>query len=204
MSGGPSWKLEGDYFEGCDCDSVCPCVFLGPPTTGSCHVTIAWHIAKGHYGDAKLDGLNVVAMFNSPGHMLQGPKWHAALYLDANAKPDQADALGKIFSGQAGGFFGGVAALIGDVKGVRSVPIEFEAKGKSRHVRIPKTLELEIEASQGGNKDENITLHNLPFGVTPGIDVVVSRSKKLSYHDHGYALELSGKNGFYSRFAYAP
>ena len=21
----PSWKIEGDYFEGCNCDVICPC-----------------------------------------------------------------------------------------------------------------------------------------------------------------------------------
>ena len=26
-----SWKLEGDYFEGCNCDIVCPCVYFLDP-----------------------------------------------------------------------------------------------------------------------------------------------------------------------------
>lgn len=34
-----SWKLEGDYFEGCNCDIVCPRIFLGDPDEGDCHVT---------------------------------------------------------------------------------------------------------------------------------------------------------------------
>jgi hypothetical protein len=29
-----NWKLEGDYFEPCNCDTVCPCVFLGNPDQG--------------------------------------------------------------------------------------------------------------------------------------------------------------------------
>ena len=28
------WKLEGDYFEGCNCDSICLCVFWGDPDEG--------------------------------------------------------------------------------------------------------------------------------------------------------------------------
>ena len=28
------WKLEGLYFEACNCDAACPCVFLSPPTMG--------------------------------------------------------------------------------------------------------------------------------------------------------------------------
>lgn len=199
-----SWKLEGDYFEGCDCSTVCPCIYTGPPDEGSCHVTIAWHIEKGHHGDTKLDGLNVVAMFHSPGHMLTGPKWNAALYLDGHASAHQAEALGKIFSGQAGGFLGEVAKFLGSVKGVKSVPIEFKAKGRSRSVRIANHVDLEIEAVKGMDEKDEPTLHNFSFGVAPGFDAVVAQSKRYSYHDHGYSIELSGKNGFYSRFAYGP
>ena len=49
------WMLEGDYFEGCNCNSVCPCIFLQDPDEGYCNLTIAWHIEKGHYGAVELD-----------------------------------------------------------------------------------------------------------------------------------------------------
>ena len=68
-------EVEGDYFEACNCDTVCPCVFLGNPDQGECDVTIAWHIDKGHFDDTFLDGLNVVAVFHTPGNMFTGPKW---------------------------------------------------------------------------------------------------------------------------------
>jgi hypothetical protein len=77
-----SWKLEGDYFEGCNCDIVCPCIFLGDPDEGNCHVICAWHIENGKYENISLDNINVVAMFISPGNMVTGPKWKAALYID--------------------------------------------------------------------------------------------------------------------------
>ena len=100
-----SWKLEGDYFEGCNCDIVCPCIFLGDPDEGDCHVTCAWHIQKGNYENITLDNLSAVAMFDTPGNMVTGPKWKATLYIDDNASSEQANALTKIYSGQAGGFF---------------------------------------------------------------------------------------------------
>ncbi len=204
MSPATDWKVDGDYFEGCDCNTVCPCVYLGSPDPGDCHVTFAWHISKGHFGPTKLDGLSVVAMFHAPGHMATGPKWNAALYLDSKASPAQAEALGKIFGGQAGGALAHVAALIGTVKGVKSTSIEFEKKGRSRKVRIPNVLDLEIEAVKGANEKEEATLHNVPMTGVPGFDPVVAQSKMYRYHDHGYAIELSGKNGFYSPFAYHP
>jgi hypothetical protein len=57
--------LEGDYFEGCNCDSICPCIFKGYPDEGFCNLAAAWHIQKDRYNDRiNLDGLNVVAIFH--------------------------------------------------------------------------------------------------------------------------------------------
>ena len=59
----------------------------------------------------------MAGVFHTPGNMFTGPKWKAALYLDEHASSEQADVLGKIFSGQAGGFLAQVGSLIGEVLG---------------------------------------------------------------------------------------
>lgn len=46
-----NWRLEGDYFEGCNCKSICSCVFMMDPTEGECKVAIAWHVEKGNFGE---------------------------------------------------------------------------------------------------------------------------------------------------------
>lgn len=199
-----AWKLEGDYFEACNCDTVCPCVFLGDPDQGECDVIVAWHIQTGHFDKTPLDGLSVVAVFHAPGNMFTGPKWNAALYLDEKASKEQADALGKIYSGQAGGFFSVVAGLIGELAGIRSVPIKFEMDGKKRRLHVPSAIELSIEGIDGADKDKATTISNAPMLVAPGFAAVVSKSTKNSYNDHGMKWDNSGKNGFYSRFAYSP
>jgi uncharacterized protein DUF1326 len=45
----PDWRLEGDYFDGCNCKSICPCIFALDPTEGDCKGLAAWHIEKGHF-----------------------------------------------------------------------------------------------------------------------------------------------------------
>ena len=119
------WKLEGDYFEGCNCDSICPCIFLLDPDKGYCNVTVALNIEKGHYESTQLNGLNAVAVFVAPGNMFTGPKMKAIFYLDKNASQEQSDALSKIFSGQSGGFFAAAASLIGEMVGIKSATITF-------------------------------------------------------------------------------
>jgi hypothetical protein len=194
------WKLTGDYFESCNCDAACPCIFLGPPTRGDCTVLVAWHIDKGHFGDTDLNGLNTVLAVHAPGHMLQ-TKWRAALYLDERATQEQRDSLTRIFAGQAGGHLANMAACVGEILGVKAVPIAYRAEGRRRSLSIDGLADVEIEAMAGQDGAE-VTIAAPPFCVVPGIPSVVGKSKRLSYRDYGYQWELSDRNGFYSAFAY--
>jgi hypothetical protein len=195
-----TWKVNGTYFEACNCAAACPCVFLSAPTEGACTALVAWHIDHGSFGNVTLNGLNVVLLATSPGHMLQ-TKWKVALYLDESASAAQQQALGAIFSGQAGGHLAALAPLIGEVMGVKPAAIQFSANGKQRSLRIPKLAEIDIEAMEGQG-GALVTIENHPFTPVPGYRAVVATSKKLSIHDHGISLDTSGKNGFYSPFSY--
>lgn len=148
-----------------------------------------------------LDWLNVALAVHSPGHMMQAP-WKAALYLDDQAGEAQQTALTQIFAGQAGGHFARIGAHIGEVLGVKSVGITYEAEGKNRRVRITEVAEAEIQAL-AGQGDADITVTNHPLCIAPGHPAVVARSTRLTYRDHGLEWELSEKNGFYSPFHYA-
>ncbi len=88
-----SWNVSGSYYESCNCEAACPCVFLSPPTTGECTVLVGWHIDEGNYEGTSLDGLNVALAVQVPGHMME-VKWNAAVYLDDSASEAQAGALG--------------------------------------------------------------------------------------------------------------
>ena len=194
------WKLSGGYFEACNCDAACPCIFLGAPTQGECTVLVAWHIDRGTFGATNLDGLNTALAAHSPGHMLQ-TKWRVGLYLDERASPEQRDALTKIFAGQAGGHFVNLAGCIGEVLGVKAVPIEYRAEGRRRSLSVSGLADMEIEGVPGQNGGE-VTITGMPFCVVPGIPAVVAKSKRVSYRDYGYRWEITDKNGFYSPFTY--
>lgn len=198
-----NWQIMGDYFEACNCQSTCPCIFLADPSEGDCRAALAWHIQDGHYGSVQLGGLNVVGIFHTPGNMASGPKWRAALYLDERAAPDQSDALRAIYSGQAGGFWANLAPLVGEQLGIRHVPILFETSGKQRRLRVPGTLELEIEGVVGGDPNQEARVTNPALYGAPGFDPVIARSTHYRYHDHDIEWDNSGKNAFYSSFKYA-
>jgi hypothetical protein len=128
-------------------------------------------------------------------------KWRAALYLDQKASEKQKDALTRIFTGQAGGHPGRLVSHIGDVLGIKTVPIEYKADGKRRTLKIADVGEAQIEAIEGQGGGE-VTIDAHPFCIAPGYKVVVAKSGKLNYQDHGLHWEISGKNGYFSPFTY--
>jgi hypothetical protein len=194
------WNLNGTYFETCNCEAACPCVFTSPPTQGECTALVAWHIDKGKFGDVALDGLNVALAVHAPGHMLQ-TKWKAAAYFDDKASDAQNDALHAIFSGKSGGHPATLASFIGEIVGAKNVPMRYQGDGKQASLTIPNIVEAEIAVFEGqGGKP--ITIDNHPLCIAPGKPATVARSTQFKYSDYGMDWKLSGRNGFLSDFAY--
>ncbi len=193
------WQVRGTYFEACNCMPACPCNFTNAPTEGECKVVVAWHVEEGRYGEVDLAGLNAAFFAHAPGHMME-TKWRVALYTDERANPQQAEALGKIFSGQQGGHLAALGPFIGEVMGVKAVPIEYRAEGTRRSVRIGNVAEADIEALQGQG-GRPVEVHNVPFTVVPDEPLVVAKASRYRYDDYGITVDISGRNGYYSPFA---
>jgi hypothetical protein len=191
------WDLKGDYFEACNCEVNCPCIFLSPPTGDDCTVLLAWHVNKGKFGDTKLDGLNVALAIYSPGHM-QKVKWKAALYLDSSASKVQADVLAQIYGGKHGGNPAGLAPFIGEMLGAKTVPIKYNVSGNRRSLNIPDVTYLEVEDVPGA-KGTKSTIQNAPFAEPL---VFVAKSNRFTYADYGMNWEISNKNSFHSPFSW--
>jgi hypothetical protein len=196
-----SWRLEGQYLEACTCKGACPCLFLGAPTEGDCTALVAWHIDRGHYGELRLDDLNVAVALHSPGPMYEG-KWKVVLYLDKGADALQTHALGEIFGGKAGGHPAVLASFIGEVLGVEQVPMRYEGGKRQVRVAIGDGAEAVLQAMEGQDGSE-VTVHNHPFAVAPGFPLTAARSSSLRHDAHGLKLQLSERGGYYSPFAYA-
>jgi len=162
---------------------------------------VGWHIDAGQYEGVTLDGLNVALMVYTPGHMMEVP-WQVALYLDERADDKQQEALGAIFSGQAGGHLARLGNHIGSVLGAGPAAIEFVDEGSRVAMTIGGVADVAIAAipGQGG---EQITIENHPLVIAPGFPAVACRSEHLTYDDHGFDWKLEEKNGFFAPFEYA-
>ncbi len=92
------WYVEGVEFGNCNCDYGCPCQFESLPTGGSCRGFEAVRIDKGHFGDVKLDGLNVALIYAWPGPIFEGNGELQAI-IDERATEAQRAALATILYG---------------------------------------------------------------------------------------------------------
>jgi len=196
------WRLQGRYFETCNCETACPCVWLQPPSEGECKLLVAWHIEDGYLDNVRIDDLNVVLACYARENMINGG-WSAALYLDERASEQQTDALTRIFTGQLGGHLSVLIGFVGEVWGIHKVPIHYQEDGDRRSVIIPEIAEAEIQSIQGLRGGE-ATIDNPPLCVVTSHPSVVGKSKRYRYGDHGQAWEFSERNGYHSAFIYQP
>jgi hypothetical protein len=122
-----NWALRGEYLAACNCRvSPCPCTTAGgDPTEGECFGLTVFSIGEGNYGDVNLSGLKLALFSNWTGNVLSG-NWNVGLLLDEGCDDRQFDAIQTIVSGQAGGAFGELAGLIGNVLGAERARISFE------------------------------------------------------------------------------
>lgn len=196
------WHLTGDYFESCNCDVVCPCLFspapqmTATPTQGACDVAFAFHIDQGQYGDTALDGLNAAVMAHTPAAMGAG-NWSVALYVDEQGDEPQRAALQAIFSGAAGGVMGALAPLVSTILGVKAVPITFTKDGLRRSVEIPRVMHMGVHAAPGADPTAEIWATNAhPFN-TSGVAMAVGDDGS-TWADYNLRWDNSGKNGHYA------
>lgn len=200
MADVPEWHLKGDWFDVCKCAVPCPCTFAQPPTDGDCEGILAWRINEGHYGDVKLDGLSLVALSYFEGNIWGGEtKADMALFIDERADESQREALQAIWGGQAGGWMGGFAELIGNMRGIEYAPIDFQVDDDlaSWRVDVPGKAFGEAEALTGPTAPEGarVQVHNAPGAeVGPGQVATWGVATSDRADAFGFKWERSGKS----------
>jgi len=193
------FSVEGDYFETCNCDVSCPCIWLRPADQENCDVMLAWHVARGDKDGVDLSDLNTFMAVHSPKQMTDG-NWKVALYLDDRATPEQADALGAIFSGGAGGYLGGLVPLIGEVAGVSAATITFEKSNGSIRAEVSGALSMSAEELKGMDGTTPAVITNPLFLGQPQ-PLRQGKANAVSYHGH-WDVEFEGTNSFITEFKY--
>ena len=206
MSEIPDWHVVGDWFDVCKCNIPCPCTFAQPPTDGECEGILAWKIREGHYGETRLDGLNVIGVGAFEGNIWAGEaKVAMGIFIDERADDRQREALQSIFGGQAGGWPGQTASMIDEVRGVAYAPIEIEVADDLAWWRaeVPGKAKAEAELLTGPTTrpGDRVQTFNPPGGeVGPGAVATWGRATSDRADAFGFGWDRSGQSSKHMPF----
>jgi hypothetical protein len=199
-----AWRMHGDVMEACSCATTCPCNFGSDPIPLPCEVVLGWRIEEGHYGNTGLNGLSVVLYARIPGNVFQG-NWTVGVYLDQRASQQQAEALGDIFAGNAGGWPAMLRPLIGNLLAPKQVPIQFQTIDGEHRITVPGLLEVGTERVPNpmpGQPPLDPKVSDLAVPFYTG-SVSVRRSRTLRLSDPGMSFQYTGRSSLIGQFDYS-
>jgi hypothetical protein len=198
------WRVRGSYFEGCNCEAICPCRAVhgrpgGPSTSGECFGALSWNIEDGHADDLDLSGLSVVMTLRYFDAVQPSTPWEVVLSVAEHATAEQREALADIFLGRAGGTVADLyGPAIGEVHAVRPARITLEHVTPRKRIGVVGyvTLEGEGAASEPGDVQCGI-----PGFDHPGTELY---GDGLAATDPLLRFEVRGKRhaSFFTNFEY--
>ena len=193
-----TWEFKGRELVNCSCTYGCNCQFNGLPDKGHCYAVAGIQIDEGHFGETKLDGLRVAAIFKWPGAIHDG-HGEALAFVDHRADDAQREALLKIMTGQDTDPFATMFAVYASTVETMHPPVFTDIE-----------LDLDIDARRGRMRIENYVemtgepLRNKVSGEESRAQIVLPAGFEYAVADIGSAssrtmgpmrLELSDSYG---------
>ena len=200
----PAWNVNGQYYETCNCDFVCPCVpgqLAVRPSKGHCQFAMAFQIERGTFGGVKLDGLGFIVLGYTPEAMGKG-NWSVGLITDARATNEQKDAITTIASGQAGGPMAALSGLIGKFVGVESAPITFDRNGRTWSVKAGQLLDMSATGASGLNPDTELRLEHTGHPAADSFTLARASKSSVAALGLSWSDATGGNNGQYAPFSW--
>jgi hypothetical protein len=200
-----AWRLDGTYFENCNCEVVCPCAatdMAAPADHERCRVLMAFHVDRGQVDGVDVSGMIVGVFADTPPMMSEG-NWRVGLFIDAKASELQSAKLAGVFSGQMGGPMAALAPLITELLGIEKAPMEYSSEGRHHRIKIGDAVDVVVEDATspldpGGPPPK---LSGLRYPINSTLNVARATTSRIS----AFGLEISnaGKNGFSAPFSWA-
>lgn len=201
-----AWRIAGQYMETCNCTFLCPCIssnLAAKPTEGDCKAALALQIDSGEKDGVRLDGLAFVILLHAPKAMGEGDMT-VGLIIDARADERQAEAIGAIASGAAGGPMAALAPLVSRLAGIETRPIAFARDGLTLSVQAGELVDQTCAGVPGpARPGEPIYLDNTCHPVNSRL--ALAKAGHSRFHAFGIDWEdASGtRNGHFAPFAWA-
>ena len=198
-----AWKVEGTYFENCNCDWVCPCTvtsFAVPATGDRCNVILNYHVKSGQVDGVDVSGRSVSIVADAPKNMLEG-NWRVGVIIDDKASKEQADKLAGVFSGQMGGPMAALSPLIGEVLGIEQQPIDYKDDGHRHTVRIGHDIAVDVEDFTAEGLSETTKLSGVAHPSNSTLTIARPTSSRIKAF--GMDFKNEGKSAFSAPFRWS-
>jgi hypothetical protein len=199
-----TWQIEGDYFESCNCEAICPCRMVGGvpggrSTYGICFGVLSWLVREGHANGVDLSGLGAAFTVRYDDDE-PGSPWSFVAHVDERGDQQQRQALAAILTGRLGGddiLRLPWARKPSDLLDVRTSPIELRHGPNGHELRVGPSIEL--SATQPFETDQRVSC------IIPGYHIAGAEyyADRLSVHDEPFWWELAGNCAFVCTFSYS-
>jgi hypothetical protein len=198
------WRIQGSYFESCNCDAICPCRMVsgvkgGRSTHGICFGVLSWLVEDGHAGDVGLSGLAAAFVIRYDDDE-PGSPWSFVVHVDERGSEEQRRALAAILLGE----LGGEAVLRlpwvakpSELIDVIASPIEITSGDSGHELRVGRAVAL--AATRPFETDEVVAC-GIPGYGNPGTELLAD---EFVVSDGPFSWELSGNCAFASPFDYS-
>jgi hypothetical protein len=195
--------MEGDFYENCSCDAICPCTWsnLAHQATRDdyCRFAMAFDVESGDIEGVNVSGRSFVMIGDTPPNMADG-NWRVGVIVDDGASADQVGKLGEVLSGALGGPPAALGPLLGEFLGIEQAPISIESSGKDHHIKVGELVDYSGSrvTLESGEQVELTHIVAHPAGPTLGL-APVSQSQVSAF-----GIKFSGQDlsGFANRFSW--
>lgn len=136
--------VTGDYVESRSANVyVGACHHEGEIQTAGRNAVLAWKVAEGEFHGVSLRGVTAVAVVAGDRYLgLDNARRESVIYVSDEATPEQRDAVVSLLKARAG-------SALGEVKGVKTAPITFDASGDTYRVTVANAASLKVEKHVG-------------------------------------------------------
>jgi hypothetical protein len=198
-----TWSAKGMLFENCNCTAVCPghVHFSQPCTHEVCHGFWAIRFREGEVDGVRLDGLDVVVVYESPQVMIDGG-WRQVLLVSDGATEEQRAAVEAVLDGSLGGPWEVLGRFVEERLPTRSVPIRIEEEPLVKRISIPGLLESAVSAIRGRDRGEPVTFENIYNQIHDPHQVIARGDTR--FDDGTIVIATEGTHGLWSNFDWSP
>ena len=186
------YSVRVHEFEGCECNSVCPCVFSSNTTYGDCRGITVFTFTEGTYGSTVLKDVSCVLVFTWAGEHMEATmgKWKGVLYTSDKATPAERDAITGLLRVMMDDAFASLEQ--------RTAPISITRQDDVHDLKVGTVARLRIHGVKGPNGKVTTVLDAPSPLAYPVMSCALAEIH--TYDDGTSSWSFTGRNGFFADF----